>query len=36
MPVTISLYAVGVWVCVGFFTGLGWTLGAWLVGRVTR
>jgi hypothetical protein len=36
MPETISLYAVGVWLCVGFFVGAGWALGVWLVGKVTR
>jgi hypothetical protein len=34
MPTTVNLYAIGVWFCVGFFTGSGWALGAWLVGRV--
>jgi hypothetical protein len=23
-----------VWFCVGFFTGAGWALAAWLVGRI--
>jgi hypothetical protein len=36
MPSTISLYSVGVWVCVGFFTGAGWTCAAWLFGRILR
>mgnify|MGYP003694197207 CR=1 FL=1 len=36
MPNDISLYHVGVWFAVGFFTGAGWALGAWLVGRVLR
>jgi hypothetical protein len=36
MPTAISLYAVAVWFCVGFFVGSGWALGAWLVSRVTR
>lgn len=34
MPSTISLYQVGVWFCVGFFTGCGWGIALWLVGRV--
>lgn len=34
MPTTISLYLIGVWFCVGFFTGAGWALAAWLVGRL--
>jgi hypothetical protein len=33
MPVTVSLYLIGVWFCVGFFTGAGWAIAAWLVGR---
>lgn len=36
MPETITLYAVGVWCAVGFFTSLGWALGALLVSRVVR
>ena len=36
MPTTISLYAVGVWFAVGLFTGLGWSLGAWLIARLLR
>ena len=36
MPVTLSFYALGVWFCVGFFTGLGWAVAAWLWGRATR
>lgn len=36
MPASITLYAVGVWFCVGFFTSLGWALGALLVSRVVR
>jgi hypothetical protein len=36
MPTTISLYDVGIWCCVGFFTGAGWALGSWLVGRILR
>ena len=34
MPSTISLYLIGVWFCVGFFTGCGWALALWLVGRL--
>lgn len=34
MPSTVSLYQIGVWFCVGFFTGCGWFIAAWLVGRV--
>ena len=33
MPVTITLYLIGVWFCVGFFTGLGWAIASWVVGR---
>lgn len=36
MPSTVSLYECGVWFCVGFFTGLGWAIASWLVGRVFR
>lgn len=36
MPDTVTLYAIGVWLCVGFFAGLGWSLAAWLVARVLR
>lgn len=34
MPATISLYLIAVWFCVGFFTGIGWALGGWVVGRI--
>jgi hypothetical protein len=34
MPSTVKLYLIGVWFCVGFFTGAGWAVAAWLVGRV--
>lgn len=27
MPSSISLKQVGVWFCVGLFTGAGWTVG---------
>jgi len=33
MPQIIDLYLIGVWFCVGFFTGLGWTLGTWVMSR---
>lgn len=36
MPSEVSLYAFGVWFCVGLATGLGWTLGAVVIGRVLR
>ncbi len=36
MPATITLYQIGVWACVGFFTGAGWTLGAFVVGLLLR
>ena len=36
MPTTVSLYLIGVWFCVGFFTGAGWALAAWIVGRFLR
>jgi hypothetical protein len=28
MPSTINLYEIGVWFCVGFFTGAGWAIAA--------
>jgi hypothetical protein len=34
MPSTVNLYLIGVWFCVGFFTGAGWAVAAWLVGRI--
>jgi hypothetical protein len=34
MPSTVNLYLIGVWFCVGFFTGAGWVIAAWLVGRI--
>jgi hypothetical protein len=34
MPSTVNLYLIGVWFCVGFFTGSGWAVAAWLVGRI--
>ncbi len=36
MPSTISLYAIGVWFAVGVFVGAGWTVGTWIVGKLTR
>lgn len=36
MPATVTLYLIGVWFCVGFFTGLGWFLASWLISRLTR
>lgn len=36
MPSTISLYQVGVWFSVGCFTGAGWAVGVWVVGRLFR
>ena len=36
MPNAITLYQVGVWFCVGFFTGAGWALGAWLIARLLK
>jgi hypothetical protein len=34
MPSTVNLHLIGVWFCVGFFTGAGWATAAWLVGRI--
>ena len=36
MPAAITVQSVLVWLCVGFFVGLGWTLAVWLVGKVLR
>lgn len=33
MPATISLQLIGIWFCVGFFTGAGWALATWLIGK---
>jgi hypothetical protein len=34
MPVTITIWLVLVWFCVGFFAGLGWHLAGWTIGRM--
>jgi hypothetical protein len=34
MPTTVTLYLIGVWFCVGFFTGAGWAIASVIVGRV--
>ena len=34
MPSTVNLNLIGVWFCVGFFTGAGRAIAAWLVGRI--
>ena len=34
MPSTVNLYQIGVWFCVGLFTGAGWAIAAGLVGRI--
>jgi hypothetical protein len=34
MPSTVNLHLIGVWFCVGFFTGAGWAIATWLVGRI--
>lgn len=36
MPDTISLYLVGVWLCVGLVTGFGWTIGAFVAAKITH
>ena len=35
MPSKIDVYQIGVWFCVGFFTGAGWAIAGWLVGRIS-
>jgi hypothetical protein len=34
MPSDISWRLIGVWFCVGFFTGSGWGVAMWVVGRL--
>jgi hypothetical protein len=34
MPSAINIQLIGVWFCVGFFTGAGWAIAAWLVARI--
>jgi len=34
MPSTISLQLIGIWFCVGFFTGLGWFIASAIVARL--
>ncbi len=34
MPSTITPQQVGVWFCVGFFTGAGWFLSSWLLSHL--
>ena len=36
MPSTISLSLALVWLAVGFCTGLGWSIAAWLVARIAH
>ena len=36
MTQTISLNAIALWFVWGFFMSLGWTLAAWLLGKVLR
>ncbi len=36
MPTLITPYAALVWLCVGFCTGVGWTIGSILVSRLVR
>ena len=34
VPCTLTPQLIGVWFCVGFFTGAGWAIAAGLVGRI--
>lgn len=36
MTTTLSLYGILVWLLWGFFMGIGWTVGAWLISKVLR
>jgi hypothetical protein len=34
MPTKVNVELIIVWACVGFFTGAGWAVATWLVGRI--
>ena len=34
MPTKVTVELIIVWACVGFFTGAGWAVATWLVGRI--
>jgi hypothetical protein len=34
MPATISLQLIGIWICVGFFTGIGWAIANVIISRL--
>ncbi len=34
MPASVTLYLIAVWFLVGLFTGLGWTLGCWIMNKL--
>jgi hypothetical protein len=34
MPTKLNLELIGVWFCVGFFTGAERAIATWLVGRI--
>jgi hypothetical protein len=34
MPTTLTPYLLGVWFCVGFFTGAGWALAARILSHI--
>ena len=34
MPAVVTVQLLGVWFCIGFFTGLGWSLANVLVSRI--
>jgi hypothetical protein len=36
MMMTLTLYSVLVWFVWGFVMGAGWTIAAWLLGKVLR
>jgi hypothetical protein len=36
MPTDITPHAAVIWLAVGFIVGIGWSFGAWLVGKVVQ
>jgi hypothetical protein len=36
MPTELTLKLAGVWVALGFCTGLGWASAVWLIGKLLR
>jgi hypothetical protein len=36
MPADLSLHAILIWLAWGFFMGIGWSVGAWLVSKALK